>query len=453
MKPIKKEELPKESKKLLIFNFNKAKELQKQFNKLIPGGCPTYAKGDDQYPEFMPPYIVKGKGCRVWDVDGNEYIEYGMGLRSVTLGHAFPPVVNAAYEQMRKGANFNRPATIELEYAEEFLDLFKGADMVKFGKNGSDANSGAVRLARAFTGRDMIAICADHPFFSVDDWFIGTTAMSAGIPQAIKELTVKFNYNDIESVESLFAKYPEKIACVILEPEKYSTPQNNYLQKLKELCHQNDALLVFDEMITGFRAHLGGAQTKYNVVPDLSAFGKAMGNGFSISALTGKSVIMELGGQNHNRERVFLLSLTHGAETHALAAAKATLEFYKEHNVIEILSNQGRKLSNKLTKAAEELHLAEHFQILGPDYCSIYTTLDQNKKHSELFRTLFLQETMKRGLLMPSTVISYSHNDQIIEETAEKVFEALIIYKKALENGVEKYLKGRPVKPAIRKYK
>ncbi len=451
LKPIIKKELSKDSEKLL--NFNKAKELQKQFNKVIPGGCHTYAKGDDQYPEFMPPYIVKGKGCRVWDVDGNEYIEYGMGLRSITLGHAFHPVVNAAYEQMLKGTNFNRPATIELEYAEEFLDLFKGAEMVKFGKNGSDANNGAVRLARAYTGRDMIAVCADHPFFSVDDWFIGTTAMSAGIPQAIKELTVKFNYNDIESVVSLFAKYPEQIACIILEPEKYSTPQDNYLQKLKKTCHQNGALLVFDEMISGFRAHLGGGQTKYNIVPDLSTFGKAMGNGFSISALTGKRKIMELGGQNHDKEFVFLLSLTHGAETHSLAAARATLRFYKEHDVIKVLAGQGRKIKEKLTKVAEELNLNDYFKIIGPDYDSVYTTLDQNKEHSESFRTLFLQETMKRGLLMPSTVISYSHDNRIIEETAEKVFDALIIYKKALENGIEKYLKGRPVKPAIRKYK
>ncbi len=433
--------------------FTKSLALQQKFNHLIPGGCHTYAKGDDQYPEFMPPYIVRGKGCKVWDVDGNEYIEYGMGLRSVTLGHAFDPVVKAAYDQMLQGTNFTRPSLIELEYAEEFLELFKGADMVKFGKNGSDATNGAVRLARAFTGRDMIAICADHPFFSVDDWFIGTTPMSAGIPQAVKDLTVKFDYNDIESVRLLFEKYSERIACVVLEPEKYETPQNDFLHNLKEICNQNGAVLVFDEMITGFRANIGGAQTKYNIEPDLSTFGKAMGNGFSVSALIGKKEIMKLGGPDHDQELVFLLSLTHGAETHSLAAARATLKFYKENGVIEVLARQGKRLREKLTQAASELHLNDYFQIIGPDYSSVYTTLGPDKQHSAFFRTLFLQETMKRGLLMPSTVISYSHNDQIITETAEKVFEALIIYKKALEEGVDKYLEGRPVKAAVRKYR
>ena len=433
-------------------DFTKARKLQKRFNALIPGGCHTYAKGDDQFPEFMPPYIVKGKGCRIWDVDDNEYIEYGMGLRSVALGHAFDPVVKAAYEQMLMGTNFTRPSLIELEFAEEFISLFRGADMVKFGKNGSDVTNAAIRLARAYTGRDIVAICADHPFFSVDDWFIGSTPMSAGVPEPIRNLTVKFKYNDLENVKKLFETYPQKIACLILEPEKYDTPKPGYLTALKELCHQNGAVLIFDEMITGFRAHLGGAQTKYNIVPDLSTFGKAMGNGFSISALTGKRDLMKLGGSGHDRERVFLLSFTHGAETHSLAAARATLRFYQDHHVIEVLENQGKKLRLKLTKAAKELGVEDYFKIIGPDYCSVYQTRGPDKKHSEAFRTLFLQETIKRGLIMPSTVISFSHDDHIIEETAGKVFDALKVYKKALTEGIDKYLEGRPVKSAIRKY-
>ena len=171
-------------------NFEKSAKLRKKAHKLIPGGCHTYAKGDDQYPELSPGFIVRGKGCHVWDVDGNEYIEYGMGLRSVTLGHAYEPVIEAAYRQMKLGQNFVRPSPIEVECAEEFLSMVPGAEMVKFGKNGSDATNAAVKLARAYTGRDMIAICGDHPFFSVDDWFIGTTAMSAGIPRAIQDLTL-----------------------------------------------------------------------------------------------------------------------------------------------------------------------------------------------------------------------------------------------------------------------
>jgi glutamate-1-semialdehyde 2,1-aminomutase len=432
--------------------FNNSLKLQKRFSELIPGGAHTYAKGDDQFPEFMPLYIEKGKGSHVWDVDGNEFIEYGMGLRSVTLGHAFEPVVAAAQKQMQLGANFTRPAAIELELAEEFLSIIDGADMVKFCKNGSDATNAAVKLARAYTGRDLIAICADHPFFSVEDWFIGTTPMDAGIPKAIKDLTVKFCYNNLQNVQQLFDQYPNQIACVILEAEKYTPPEDNFLHKLKEVCHKNGAIFILDEMITGYRWHLGGAQKKYNIIPDLSTFGKAMGNGFAISALTGKRHLMELGGMNHHKERVFLLSTTHGAETHSLAAAIATIRFYKENAVIERMSEQGKKLEKVLIEAAHELQLDEYFTVIGPPVCSVYVTNDQEKKPSQLFRTLFLQETLKRGILMPSSVISFAHTDKDIEETGEKVFEALQVYKKALSEGVEKYLVGRPVKPTFRKY-
>ena len=216
--------------------------------------------------------------------------------------------------------------------------------MVKFCKNGSDATNAAVKLARAYTGRNLIAICEDQPFFSIEDWFIGTTPMDAGIPQQVKDLTVKFSYNDLESVKTLFAQYPGQIACVILEAEKYDPPVDGFLHKLKELCHENGVVFILDEMITGYRWHLGGAQKKFNIVPDLSTFGKAMGNGFAVSALAGKKELMELGGMNHDKERVFLLSTTHGAETHSLAAAIATIKFYKENNVIERMHEQGEKL-------------------------------------------------------------------------------------------------------------
>jgi len=432
--------------------FKESLNLQKRFNDLIPGGSHTYAKGDDQFPEFMPPYIVKGKGCRVWDADGNEFIEYGMGLRSVGLGHAFEPVTTAACEQIKLGTNFGRPSTIELECAEEFLNLVGGADMVKFCKNGSDALDAAIRIARAVTGRDMIGVCACHPFFSCHDWFIGSTAMAGGIPETIKKLTTKFNYNDLASVERLFSEYPQQIACVVLEPHKYDDPIDNFLQKLKELCHKNGAVLIFDEMITGFRWALGGAQRKFNIVPDLSTWGKAMANGFSLAALAGKRGLMERGGLHHNHERVFLLSTTHGAETHALAAAIATMKFYKEKDVIGRLYDQGQKLASGVMKASSDLGLQDKVAIIGPGCCSAYTTYDQNNSPSQPFRTLFLQETLKRGLLMPSTVISYSHSDADIGETVEKIHEALVVYKKALQEGIDKYLEGRAVKPVWRKF-
>jgi glutamate-1-semialdehyde 2,1-aminomutase len=433
-------------------NFERSKALQQKSHSLIPGGCHTYAKGDDQYPELAPAFIVKGRGCHVWDVDENEFIEYGMGLRAVTLGHAYKPVVEAAHRQMLLGNNFTRPMPIEIECAEEMLNLIDGAEMVKFAKNGSDVTTAAVKLARAYTGRDLVAVCVDHPFFSVDDWFIGSTAMTAGIPKAMRKLTVKFHYNDIDSVKSLFEEYPEQIACVMLEAETAEAPVNNFLHEVQRLCKENDALFILDEMITGFRWHIGGAQQYYGIVPDLSAFGKGMGNGFSIAALLGKKEIMQLGGMYHDKERVFLLSTTHGAEGHSLAAAIETINVYKRQHVIEHLYRQGERLANGINKAISENQLQDYFQVIGKPCNLIYATRDQEKNRSQPFRTLFLQETIKRGLLMPSLVVSFSHTDKDIDRTIEAIGEALYVYRKALDEGIEKYLVGRSVKPVFRSF-
>lgn len=432
--------------------FAKSQALQPKSHALIPGGCHTYAKGDDQYPDAAPGFIVRGEGCHVWDVDGNEFIEYGMGLRSVTLGHAYPPVVEAAYQQMLLGNNFTRPALIELECAEAILSLVEGAEMVKFGKDGSTVVSAAVKLARAYTGRDMVAVCANHPFFSYNDWFIGTTPMSAGIPQAVQNLTTKFNFNDIASVKQVFERYPQQIACVILEPAKDQEPTNDFLHKVQRLCQEHGAVFILDEMITGFRWHIGGAQKYYGIVPDLSTFGKGMGNGFAISALLGKKEIMDLGGINHNKERVFLLSTTHGAEHHALAAAMATIRVYQQSSVVEYLQQQGERLTKGINQAIAANQLHDYFQVIGKPCNLVYTTLDQNQQRSQAFRTLFLQETIKRGVIAPSLVVSFSHTDADIDRTIEAISAALDIYSKALINGVENYLVGRPVKPVFRKY-
>lgn len=433
-------------------NFVKSHELQRKSHALIPGGAHTYAKGDDQFPEQAPGFIVKGQGCHVWDVDGNEFIEYGMGLRSVTLGHGFPSVVEAAYRAMQDGINFTRPAPIEVECAEKVSALIDSAEMVKFAKNGSDVTTAALKLARAYTGRDMVAICYEHPFFSVDDWFIGSTDMPGGIPQAIRDLTVKFHYNDLESIRALFEKYPGRIACLFLEAERLEAPINDFLHKAQELCHANGALFILDEIITGFRYHLGGAQKLHNISPDLSTFGKAMGNGFSISALVGKKEIMELGGIHHDRERVFLLSTTYGAETHCLAAALETMNIFEREHVVEYLFCQGERLAKGIREVVTENQLEGYFGVDGKPCNLIFYTRDQDKKPSQPFRTLFMQEMVKRGIIAPSLVVSYSHSDRDIDRTVEAVAEALIVYRKALEEGVDKYLVGASVKPVMRKF-
>jgi glutamate-1-semialdehyde 2,1-aminomutase len=432
--------------------FEKSKSLQQRSHKLIPGGAHTYAKGDDQFPEQAPAFIVRGKGCHVWDVDGNEFIEYGMGLRAVTLGHAYPSVVEAAKRELQNGVNFTRPSSLEIECAEQFLSLIRNADMVKFSKNGSDATTAAVRLSRAHTGRDMVAICAEHPFFSIDDWFIGTTEMNSGVPEAIRKLTVKFHYNNIDSLIDLFYKYENKIACVILEPATWMEPENGFLENVQTVCRKNNAILIFDEMITGFRWDNAGAQKVYGIDPDLSTFGKAMANGFSLSAITGKKDLMDLGGIFHKQERVFLLSTTHGAETQTLAAGIETMNVYKNQNVIETLYRQGKRLKDGINQYILDLNLNDYFEILGRPCNLIFATRDQTKNPSQSFRTLFLQEMIQRGFITPSFVVSYSHTDEDIDRTIDAASQSLGLYRKALDEGIEKYLKGRPVQPVNRRY-
>lgn len=426
--------------------------LRRRAHELIPGGCHTYAKGDDQFPEQAPAFIARGRGCHAWDTDGNEYIEYGMGLRAVTLGHGFAPVVRAVARQLDDGVNFSRPAPIELECAEMLQSLIASAEMVKFCKDGSHAIDGAIRLARAYTGRDMIAICGDHPFFSTSDWFIGSTDMNAGIPQVIRDQVVKFRYNDAASLEALLAEFPDRIAAVVMEPARIEEPRPGYLGRVKELTRASGAVLVFDEMITGFRWHLRGAQELYQVAPDLSSFGKALANGFSVSALVGRRELMELGGLSHARERVFLLSTTHGAETHALAAALATMRFYRDHPVVETLHARGARLREGIARAVVENRVEGHFEALGRDCNLLFATRDSALQSSQAFRTLFMQELIRRGIVAPSFVVSYSHTEQDIDVTVAAVAEALRVYRRALEDGPEKYLEGRPVKPVFRPY-
>jgi glutamate-1-semialdehyde 2,1-aminomutase len=433
-------------------NFQESRRLQAKSHRLIPGGAHTYAKGDDQYPELAPAFLTHGLGCRVWDVDGNEFTEYGMGLRSVTLGHAYAPVVAAAQRQLELGVNFTRPAAIEVECAERLLELLDGPDMVKFAKNGSDVTTAAVKLARAHTGRDLVAICADQPFFSTDDWFIGSTAMAAGIPAAIRGLTVRFRYNDLQSVQNLFDQYPDQVACLVMEAETTEPPRDNFLSAVHALCRQHGALLILDEIITGFRWHLGGAQKLYGVTPDLTTFGKALGNGFSIAALVGRRDIMELGGLHHDRERVFLLSTTFGAETHSLAAALATMQVFAEQGVIEHLHCQGERLAAGINAAVAARGLQGYFGVMGRPCNLIYYTCDESKQRSQAFRTLFLQEMIRRGFIAPSLVVSFSHTADDVERTIAAVDSALEVYCRALEDGVDKHLVGRPVKPVLRKY-
>jgi glutamate-1-semialdehyde 2,1-aminomutase len=420
-------------------------------HELIPVGAHTYARGDDQYPEGMAPVIEHGSGCRVWDLDGNEYVEFGSGLRSTLLGHGYEPVLKAVRDRLADGVSFVRPHRIELDAAQCLTDLIPSAEMVKFGVNGSDVTTAAVRLARAYTGREMVAVCRDQPFFSTDDWFIVTTAMSAGIPAATGRLTVTFSFNDLADLARLFQAHPGQIAAVVLEAEASESPAPGYFDGVRALCDEHGALLILDEIITGFRWHLRGAQSVYGIRPDLCTFGKCLANGFPVSALAGRRDVMRLGGFARDEDRVFLLSQTASAQPWALAAMLATIDAYQLEGTAEQLDRIGGELRRGIEAVVADAGLSSYFQLRGRNCNLIYVARDGAGQPSQEFRTVVLQELIERGILAPSFVVSAAHDQAAIRATIEAVAALLPAYRRALADGVPSVLRGRPVRPAIRR--
>jgi glutamate-1-semialdehyde 2,1-aminomutase len=399
----------------------------------------------------MAPVIERGAGCRVWDIDGNEFVEFGSGLRANTLGHGFEPVVRAVQRYLADGVGFVRPHRLEREAAERLIDLIPSAEMVKFGVNGSDATSAAVKLARAYTGRDMIAVCRQHPFFSTDDWFIVTTPMSAGIPDSVRPLTVQFSYNDLASLEALFEVHPGQIAAVVLEAETVEPPAPGFLAGLRELCDRNGALLVLDEIITGFRWHERGAQYLYSIEPDLCTFGKGIANGLPLSALAGRRDVMRLGGHVDDADRVFLLSLTAGGQPWALAAMLAVIDTFEQEGIAGQLHSIGADLRAGVQDAVAAAGLGDYFQLRGRDCNLVYVARDADGQPSQEFRTLVLQEFLEHGILAPSFVVNAAHDPKAISQVVDAVTELMPVYRRALGGGVATVLRGRPVRPAIRR--
>jgi len=424
-----------------------------RLQQAIPGGSHTYSRGDDQFPENAPQILKCGKGAYTYDVDNNKYLDYGMALRAVNLGYANEEVNRAAWKQIECGNNLTRASLIELEAAELLIDLIDSVDMVKFTKNGSTATTAAIKLSKAYTGRSLIARCEEHPFFSYDDWFIGSTTMNKGVSKKDIENTKLFNYNDIESLELLFKEHPNKIACVILEPSASEHPKDNFLQKVKQLCKENGAVFILDEMITGFRWHIKGAQHYYNVEADLCTFGKAMANGFSVAAVAGKREIMELGSiEFKGHERLFLLSTTHGAEMSGLGAFVETMRYMQKNNVVGHIWDYGKKLVDMINETAKDFNLEKNFIADGVECSPYYLTYDKNGSNSLGLRTLFAQEMVKNGVIMPWLALSYSHGKKELELTEKALKNTFKVYAKAVEKGYEQYLDGNVIKPVFRKY-
>ena len=391
----------------------------------------------------------------MWDVDGNEYVEYGSGLRSMILGHAHPAVNEAVIRALADGVNFVRPGIAELETAEAFLDAVPTMEMVKFAKNGSDVTTAAAKLARAVTGRDLIAVCSDHPFFSTDDWFIGTTPMHAGIPETIARLTTAFPYGDLAAVEAMFDAHDRRVAALFLEVETAHTPApEGYLAALVELAHSRGALVVFDEMITGFRWALQGAHGLAGVTPDLATFGKGIGNGFSVSALAGRRDLMQLGGLDAGPEldRVFLLSTTHGSESTGLAALRATIDAHRREGVAEQLMERGARLRAAVEEVVAAAGLSAQVTVSGRDCNLVFGTRDADGAPSQGFRTLFMRELIRHGVLAPSFVVSAALTDDDIERTAAAVAAAMPAYAAALDSGDPSPWWGGPsIQPVFRR--
>jgi glutamate-1-semialdehyde 2,1-aminomutase len=426
---------------------------QDRLLKVIPGGAHTYSRGFDQFPKNAPQILKRGYGAYVYDDKDNRFLDYGMALRAVNIGYANEQINEAAINQINFGNNLTRPSMIELEAAELMVDLIDSVDMVKFTKNGSTATTAAIKLSRAYTNRDIVLRCNEHPFFSYDDWFIGSTQITKGVLEKDIENTKLFNYNDIDSLKMMFDKYPNQIACVILEPSATEHPKDNFLHKVKDLCHKNGAVFILDEMITGFRWHLKGAQKYYNIEADLCTFGKAMANGFSVACVAGKKEIMSLGSIDKiGAERLFLLSTTHGAEMSGLGAFVESIKFIKENSVVEHIWNYGKDLTLMMNSVAKEFGVEKNFIVDGVECSPYYLTFDKDGQNSLELRTLFAQEMVKNGVLMPWIALSYSHTQKELDITRDALINTFEVYKKALNEGVDKYLDGEAIKPVFRKY-
>ena len=434
----------------MITNFTKSNELRIKAAKLIPGGAHTYSKGDDQFPQLSPHSIVKGKGARIWDVDGNEFVDWGMGLTSVILGHAYEPITEVIKKELDNGVNFIRPSFVEAEVAELITEQIPSAEMVKFAKNGSNATTSAVKLARAYTGKDIILRCFDQPFFSIDDWFIGDTDISCGVTEDTKTKTKNFKFNDIGNLKDVIELNKSSgIACVIMELAATEEPKDGYLQAVKDLCSKEGIVLIFDEVVSGFRFHPKGAQYLYGVTPDLSTFGKAMANGYSIPALVGKKEIMSLGGLEHEKERIFMLSTTYGGETHHLRAAQKSIEILNQNDygVTKHIWHVGKTIKDAYNALVNKYELQSYTGMMGID-CRPYFYFKDN-----VLRTLFAQEMIKYGVLLQAIMPSFSHRDSEISQTIEAFENSLKTLADAIHNNnVNKILVGNAVKPVFRKY-
>jgi glutamate-1-semialdehyde 2,1-aminomutase len=410
--------------------------------KVIPLGAQTFSKSRTQFPLGVSPYFAtRALGSRVWDVDGNEYIDFINALCSVTLGHCDPDVTQAVGGQLQRGTIYSLSSELEIQVAEKIVEMVPCAEKVRFGKNGSDATSGAIRVARAFTKRERVAVCGYHGW---QDWYIGSTARHLGVPEAVRALTHTWAYNDVASLEKLFKEHPGQFAAVILEPMNVVEPRPGFLQEVQALCRREGALLVFDETITGFRYAAGGAQELFGVTPDLATFGKGLANGYPVSAVAGRADVMKM------MEEVFF-SFTFGGETLSLAAALATLQKLQREPVIPTMKARGERLLRDAQAAIDRHGLGDVLSLSGHPTWSFLLFQDGRGHTLWEIKTLFMQEVFRRGVLAYGTHnMGYAHSEADLDRLATVYDEVFGVLAGGLKTGIRPLLECEVLQPLFK---
>lgn len=429
----------------MMRSFDRSEQQLKRAERVIPLGSQTFSKSRTQYPVGVSPLFAdRGKGARLWDVDGNEFIDFVSSLLSITLGYGDPDVDAAVRSILDSGSILSLPHVLETEVAELIVDMVPSVERVRFGKNGSDATAGAVRIARAFTGRDHVLTCGYHGW---QDWYIGGTARNLGVPEATRALTHSVVFNDIADLERRFAEFPGQIAALVMEPMNVEWPREGYYDAVRRLCDSEGALLVFDETITGFRFSNGGAQQLFGVKPDLSCFGKGLANGFPLAALGGRADVMRL------MEEVFF-SFTFGGDMLSLAAAKATLTKLRQEPVVDHIGRLGQRIISELPGVIAGAGLETVFTVKGHPSWTFLTIIDPSADGAQGYRikTLLMQELQQRGFLSLGTHnLNFSHTDADIDGVLGAYSEIFPLIADCLARGTFKdHIRGTELVPLFK---
>jgi len=416
---------------------NKGQELLKKAKKIIPGGNQLLSKRSEMFlPGLWPTYYKKAKGCKVWDLNNKVYYDFaGMGVTSCVLGYSNEYINRALIKGLKSGSMCTLNAIEEVELAEELLNIHKWSGMAKFCKSGGEACMVAIRIARAYTNKNNIAFCGYHGWH---DWYLATNMNGSknldnqllpglkakGVSNSFKNSIKPFLYNDIASFKKLFKNNNNNIGIIIMEPMRGVKPSHNFLRQVKSIAKKNKAILIFDEITSGFKDNYGGLHLKLKVTPDMAIFGKSIGNGYPISAIIGKKDIMQVAQET-------FISSTMWTDRLGFIAAKVTLKKLKQLNINRLISNYGNKIKKGWIKISKKNKVK--ISISGQDSIP-YLKFDYPNSLEIL--TYFTQEMLKKGFLAGAQVAtSFAYNDKIINKYLKEVDNVFSKIQTCLRNG------------------